>query len=89
MKSATETKNTALKITDMLPGLDDKALAMVHANAVRLMSAGDARQQEQAETLLPLVDAERAQRAAAAAAAAPPRKAAAPRKSRAKKPADA
>lgn len=52
-----------MKILDMLPHLDADALATVHINATRLVSGGSKKQQEQALTALPLIEAEQARRA--------------------------
>jgi hypothetical protein len=84
-----------MAMAEMIPSLDDKELANLHANALRLAESGQPKQQAQAAELLPLIDAELAQRKAklpppkarktpAKKAAAPtgaaPKKAAAPRK---------
>jgi len=82
-----------MTMADRVPDLDDKALANLLANAKRLSASGTAEQQNEANAIVPLVEAEMAARKAAAppravrrtpgtAKAAP--KAAAPRKSRAK-----
>ncbi len=54
-----------MKIIEMLPGLDDKALATVHANAVRLAEHGTKKQQQDANTALVPIEAEQARREAA------------------------
>lgn len=52
-----------MKIIDMLPELDADALKTVHINAMRLVSTGSKTQKEQAQTALPLIEAEQARRA--------------------------
>ena len=47
-----------MAITDIIPRLDDKELANLRDNALRLSASDDARKQEQAADLLPVVDAE-------------------------------
>jgi hypothetical protein len=64
----------AMALADMIPTLDDKALANLRVNAQRLEAAGG-RQQQQAMEALPLIDAELAVRLARK----PPKKAAKPR----------
>jgi hypothetical protein len=54
-----------MTIADAIPDLDDKALASLHDNAVRLMANERDPRHGQAEALLPLIDAELAARAAA------------------------
>lgn len=54
-----------MKILEMLPVLDGKALATVLSNAVRLAEAGTPKQREQARTVIPLVEAEQSRRALA------------------------
>ena len=53
-----------MAIADMIPGMDDTALANLRANAQRLQASQDARQQERATELLPLIEAEQAAREA-------------------------
>lgn len=53
-----------MAIADMIPDMDDTALANLRANAQRLKASHDGRQQEQAATLLPLIEAEQAAREA-------------------------
>lgn len=47
-----------MAITDIIPRLDDKELANLRDNAQRLSGSDDARKQEQAADLLPVVEAE-------------------------------
>jgi hypothetical protein len=49
-------------IADRLPDLADEQLVNLRANTTRLSTAGTDRQRAEAETLLPLVDAEIADR---------------------------
>ena len=53
-----------MAIADMLPTLDDKALESLRANALRLQDETDGARQKQAELLLPLIEAELAEREA-------------------------
>lgn len=53
-----------MAIADMIPGFADQALANLRANAVRLESSGTPKQQAQAAELMPLIDAEVAERIA-------------------------
>ncbi len=46
-----------MEIDQRIPDLSDKELERLHANAVRLSQSGSVKQREQAESLLPLVDA--------------------------------
>lgn len=46
-----------MAIGDRIPGLSDKELESLHANAVRLRDSGSAIQRQQAEELLPLLGA--------------------------------
>jgi hypothetical protein len=64
-----------MAITDIIPRLDDKELANLRDNALRLSGSDDARKQEQAAELLPMVDAEIERRLSLA----PPKKLAKPR----------
>ncbi len=73
-------ERSLMAIADMIPGMDDSELANLRQNAQRLTASAVARQQEQAVALLPLIDAELAQRAAAK----PASKAAAPKSRKAK-----
>jgi hypothetical protein len=50
-------------LRDRVPQMDDKALATLHANAVRLKESGaNARQRASASDLLPVIEAELAAR---------------------------
>jgi hypothetical protein len=49
-----------------IPGMAAKELANLHANALRLLSAGASRMQAEAERLLPLIEAELQKRKAEA-----------------------
>ena len=51
-----------MAMADLIPTLDDEGLANLRANAQRLETSGVARQAEQASALLPLIDAELAER---------------------------
>ncbi len=51
-------------IADMIPTLDDKALATLRANASRAEAGDNASRRDQAATLIPLIDAELAAREA-------------------------
>ena len=51
-----------MSIADRLPDLADEQLVNLRANTTRLSSAGTERQRAEAETLLPLLDAEIADR---------------------------
>ena len=53
-----------MAMADLIPGMDDKALANLHSNALRLQESGAPKQQAQAAELLPLIDAELADRKA-------------------------
>lgn len=52
-------------IAEMIPTLDDAALANLHENAARLGASGEGPRQKQAAELLPLIEAELASRKAA------------------------
>jgi hypothetical protein len=60
-------------LRDRVPLLDDKSLATLHANALRLKDAGNARQRASAEDLLPVIEGELAARREKKRAEAPPR----------------
>jgi hypothetical protein len=64
-----------MTLADMIPTLDDAALATLRDNARRLEAAADNRQQQQAAEALPLIEAELAARLALK----PPKKVAKPR----------
>ena len=51
-----------MAIADMLPTMDDGALATLRSNAARLEGGAAGAQQKQAALLLPLIDAELAER---------------------------
>jgi hypothetical protein len=53
-----------MSITDMIPTLDDVALANLRSNASRLEATGVGPRQKEAALLLPLIDAELATRKA-------------------------
>jgi hypothetical protein len=57
-----------MSIADRLPELADEQLVNLRANTMRLSTAGNDRQKAEAETLLPAVDAEIADRKAKAPA---------------------
>ncbi len=73
-------------LRDRVPTLDDKALATLRANALRLKETGNARQQASAEDLLPVIEAELAIRREKKRADAPAKapRAAKPKKTKAK-----
>jgi hypothetical protein len=52
-----------------IPDLSDKELESLHANALRLAASGSDKQRQQAESLLPLIDAQLEVRRAARAEA--------------------
>ena len=53
-----------MALADMLPTMDDKALESLKANALRLQDEPEGSRQKQAELLLPLIEAELAEREA-------------------------
>ncbi len=53
-----------MAISDLIPTMDDQALANLRANAQRLEGSGTARQQTDAAALIPLIEAEVADRIA-------------------------
>lgn len=53
-----------MAISDLIPTMDDQALANLRANAQRLAVSGAARQQTDAAALIPLIEAEVADRIA-------------------------
>jgi hypothetical protein len=55
-----------MSIDERIAGYSDKALAILRENAERLAQSGSANQKAEAERLMPLVDAELAQRKARA-----------------------
>lgn len=62
-----------MSMADLIPTLDDEGLANLRANAQRLESSEVARQAEQASALLPLIDAELAERLSRVPPKAPPK----------------
>ena len=75
-KAAREETGAGPVIVDLrerVPQLDDKALATLHANAVRLKDSGNARQRASAEDLLPVIEGELATRREKKRAEAPPK----------------
>lgn len=67
-------------IEQRIPNLTDKELETLQANAVRLSQSGTVQQRQQAETLLPLIDAAMQDRRAARTKADQERRRAAPRR---------
>ncbi len=64
-----------MSIADLIPQMDDKALISLRANAERIGAGAEGPRQKEAETLIPLIDAEVAARKAAKPKAVPaPRK---------------
>jgi hypothetical protein len=64
-----------LSIADLIPQMDDKALVSLRNNALRLGAGVESPRQKEAESLIPLIDAEVALRKAAKPKATPaPRK---------------
>jgi hypothetical protein len=61
-----------VQLSERLPGMDLKDLATLRANAVRLQASGAPNQQAAATDLLPLIDAELADRKARAPAPTKP-----------------
>jgi hypothetical protein len=51
-----------MNIADKIPTFDDEALATLRANASRLTIGADGPRRREAETILPLIDAEVAKR---------------------------
>jgi hypothetical protein len=68
-----------MSIDERIPGLSDKELATLRANAERLAVSGTVQQRTEAERLLPLVDAELLERKARAPAKAPKKAATKPK----------
>jgi hypothetical protein len=54
-----------LSIADLIPQMDDKALVSLRNNALRIGAGVEGPRQKEAETLIPLIDAEVALRKAA------------------------
>jgi hypothetical protein len=63
-----------MSIDERIPSLSDQELTRLHDNALRLRTSGAVSQRNEAERVLPLIDAELAERRARAPAR-PPRKA--------------
>jgi hypothetical protein len=59
-----------MSIEDRIPSLTDKELASLQENATRLALSGSAKQKADCERVLPLIDAELAERKARAPAPA-------------------
>ena len=57
-----------MSIEDRIPTLTDKELASLQENAMRLAQSGSAKQKADCERVLPLIDAELAERKARAPA---------------------
>jgi hypothetical protein len=74
-----------MEISERLPDLSDKELDSLHANAVRLAQSGTLKQRQQAEELMPLLDAALETRRVAHAEAQAAKRAPAKRKAAAKK----
>ncbi len=69
-----------MSIADLIPQMDDKALVSLRANATRIGAGAEGPRRQEAEELIPLIDAEVALRKAAKPKATPvPRKKAAPK----------
>jgi hypothetical protein len=47
-----------LSIADLIPQMDDKALVSLRNNALRLGAGAESPRQKEAESLIPLIDAE-------------------------------
>lgn len=73
-----------MSIDERIPGYSDKELATLRANAERLLTTGTAMQRVEAERLMPLVDAELAERKSKTPAKAPKKTATKPKKAKAK-----
>lgn len=69
-----------MRIAEMIPTLDNAALGNLRENALRLQAGGAGPKRHEAEALLPLIDAELAQRQAKKPAPARARKPSAARK---------
>lgn len=78
-----------MTMIDRIPGLTDADLATLHGNARRLEMSSDVGRSKAAVDMLPVIEAELAQREAAKPKKAPPkRKPAAPKVAKAKKTAE-
>jgi hypothetical protein len=74
-----------MEMDQRIPDLSDKELESLHENAVRLAQSGTERQRQQAESLLPLIDAQlEARRAARAETQAETRRAAVEKRKKSK-----
>ncbi len=62
-----------MALADMIPTMEDKALANLRQNAVRLEADGKGPRQQEAADLLPLIDAELAERESRKPKKAPPK----------------
>ncbi len=62
-----------MALADMIPTMEDKALANLRQNAVRLEADGKGPRQQEAADLLPLIDAELAERELRKPKKAPPK----------------
>jgi hypothetical protein len=82
-RSETGAGPVVVDLRERVPLLDDKALATLHANALRLKDAGNARQRASAGDLLPVIESELALRREKKRAEAPPKPVRAARKKRA------
>lgn len=60
-----------MAIEERIPSMTDQELSRLHGNATRLRDAGAIAQRNEAERLLPLIDAELAERKARAPVRAP------------------
>jgi hypothetical protein len=81
LRGARRLGESEMTLEERIPEMSSTELANLHANATRLQQAGTAKQQTDAATLLPLVDAEMTRRRELAAAAARPRRSTLKRKS--------
>jgi hypothetical protein len=69
----TSSSPVIVDMRDRVPLLDDKSLATLHTNALRLKDSGTTRQRSSAESLLPLIEGELAARREKKRAEAPPK----------------
>lgn len=53
-----------MALADQIPTMDDAGLANLKVNALRLQASGAAKQQEQAQAILPVIEEELARRLA-------------------------
>jgi hypothetical protein len=82
-RSETGDGPVVVDMRDRVPLLDDKGLATLHANALRLKEHGTNRQRASAEDLLPVIESELAVRREKKRAEAPPKPARATKKKKA------